>query len=343
MSLTYNNMDICLGEEVICRSYGPTPVITVASGSGISINPTHGGPYKITRALQGTLLKLYMLHKEFADGNEWFMHGDHAYYLSTSRYINGWSLNWKSKRNFGELLLDIVTREQIIALNPVYAYTLFLRHNENNILAVPHENYVEVSEIWDRVNDKFLEEFPIPDGFRGQDVVESGRRITDGIDYDSNELVIVGNNGQPVHSLVPLMVTFYEGDHLVSLKYEDIDLNNLVSIRSLNANVAYSAVLAYWLGYPGLDEYCTHFLLGDKFWKDYYTSMSRFNHALVERYHGKFYTFPRSMYKCGIERLIENASSYTLDQFQEKGYQILLSAVKNYNNRANVVYEFMTF
>lgn len=342
MSITYNNGDICLGEEVLCRSYGPTPTSAV-SDARIKVKPSVGVHYKITQALHGTLLKLFMIPKELADGNEWFMNGEKAYYLSTSRYINGHRLNWKSKRNFGDLLLEIVTKEQITSLNPEYAYTLFLRHNDNNILNVEHENYVEISCIWDRTTGLFLEEFTVPFGFRSQTVVHECKETTGNFDEDDNDLVIFDEEGLEIRPLVPLLVTFYRGDHLVTLKFEDIYMNNLISIRSLNNNVEYAFVIGYWLNYPGLEDYFQHFGMTDAFWKKYNVSLYRFNNALTERYNGKFYTFPRAIYKSGMERHIEKASQYNLQEFLNKGFEILASSVSNYSNRNSVIYEFMNY
>jgi len=341
-TLVYNNSNIFLDDQIVSSSFGPTPVTVVDNGN-IMVDPSIGVRYTITEALQGTALRLFKIPKSFVDGDEWFTYGDYGVYLTTSRRMDGHALRWQSNNTFGELVLQIVTREQIENLDPNLSYTLFLRHVDNNILHQVHDNYINISCVWDIEKQEFLETFTVPDGFRVPRTFLDVERSTGVIDETSNSLVhIVKNEGYPVEKFVPLLVLFYMGDRIISLKFEHLYDHQLIAIRQLDQNPYHAWIMAKWMQYPGLHDYVEHYKLNNAY-NNYEFSCNRFSNALTDRYYEKFYNMPITIYKSGLENHIFARSNYECEAFVQKGFEILKNMVRNRNIRNRVVAEFVRF
>jgi len=332
-------------ELCVCKSYGPTPETTISTGMKITPYPDILVPYTITEASQGTMLKLFMVEKDFADGDEWFMFGKYAVYLVTSKSIRGWERRWSSVKTFGELFLECFSREQIMNLNPKFAYTLFLRHKENDILGTLTENYIHLCCIYDVENERFVpptdENYELPEGIRKPTTYKEFEGIPEaGLDEESALVMEGSDEGVAVENDHPLLITFYLEDHLVSVKYITIHDHNVLSIRTLDNNALHSWVLAMWLGMPGVEDYVTQFGITQKENDDYVRALGKFDHALCERYKGHFYKIPFSIYKSGIEDLSNNKEKYTLNDFLCEGVRRLKSSAKNRKFRHQIVKEF---
>jgi hypothetical protein len=341
-NITYNNGGIYLNNQIISNSFGPTPVIVV-DNCKISVDENIGVHYTITEALQGTALRLFKIPKQFADGDEWFTYGEYAVYLCTSRKIDGHSLRWKSKTTFGELVLQIVTRQNIENLDPNLSYTLFLRHVDNNILDEVHENYINISCVWDIKNAQFLDQFDVPTGFRTPRVLLDSSYTSGFIDESSNALVRVDTeDGIMVERFVPLLVLFYMGDHIISLKYENLYDHQLIAIRQLDQNPYNAWILAKWMDYPGLHDYIQHYNLTNAY-SDYTFHEKRFTSALTDRYYEKYYNMPIVIYKNGIENHIYARNNYDLNAFIMKGLETLYNMARNRHIRNRAVAEFVRF
>lgn len=342
---TSQNGAIYMGDVCVCKSYGPTPEVTITSGLNISPYPDIHVPYTITEASQGTMLKLFMVEKDYADGDEWFMFGDYAVYLVTSKSIRGWERRWSSVKTFGELFLECFSKEQVKNLNPDFAYTLFLRHKENDILGTLTENYIHLCCLYDVVNDRFVPptdpSYMLPEGIRKPVTHVEFEGVEDaGLDEESDLIVEGGDVGTEVRDGHPLLITFYVDDHLVSVKYTTISDHNVLTIRTLNNSPYQSWVLAKWLEMPGIDNYEAQFDIDSRALDDYDSAMRSFKHSLTERYKGNFCKIPFSIYKGGIEDLLNNKEKYGLVDLLNEGTRRLKSSVKNRKFRHKIVQEF---
>lgn len=332
------------GDRPICKSYGPTPVMTVAPDLAVHPNQENV-PFTITEAGQGTMLKLFFVDKDLADGDEWFMFDTFAVYLTTSRSMRGFERRWSSAKTFGQLVLECVTKEQIQNMNHDMSYTIFLHHMENDILGTLNENYVHICCIYDKNRDRFVhpldDYFVIPDGFRKATTLaeESGCST---VDLES-PLMREGDGDVFVRDGHPLLMTYYCGNELVSIKYETVNDHNLLSIRTLNNDVFFAWMIAKWLEYPGLPAYEEHFGIGLPMKSRYEHGLKKFQAALDARYAKRFFKFSYSIYKCGIEDLVENhLEDYTREELINEGFRRLYGSAKDTRYRHKIVEEFYT-
>lgn len=328
----------------VCKSFGPTPETVVDSGLKVAPYPDIHTPFTITEAAQGTMLKVFMIQKSFADGDEWFTFGDYAVYMATAKNIRGWECRWMSKKNFGELFLECVPLESLKKLNPMFAYTFFLRHRDNDILESLKENYVHLCCIYDTQWDRFIpptdDKYEIPEGVRKPvTFVEYAGIPEAGLD-ESAALVMEGGEGESVEDGHPLLITFYCVDHLVSLKYITISDHRVLAIRTLDNDKYHAWCTAKWLRMPGLDEYSLFYGIDDRWARQYERGLQNFQSALVDRYNGRYRKISKRIYQAGIEDLINNREKYSLDTFLEEGVRRLQSSAKNRTKRHGVVQEF---
>lgn len=334
-----------LVDYTVCKSYGPTPCTTVEDG--LRILPVQTVPLTVTEAVQGTMLKLFFVPKDWADGDEWFMDGDHAVYLTTSRSMRGFERRWSSVKPFGDLLLECVTKEQIMNMDTQCAYTIFLRHIENDIMETLQENSVHICCIYNTETNTFIPptapEYRVPEGFVEPNTFFRFAGV-EGVSLDDEKTLVQEGVDDPVSIAVenghPVLVTFYCGDRLVSLKYETVDDHNIVNIRTLNNDILQAWVIAKWLGYPGLKNYEQHFGIDASIRVKYELGLRAFENALRSRYHGKFYKISHSIYKSGIEDLLNNKDKYTETDLVDEGMRRLISSVKNTRFRHTIMREF---
>lgn len=348
-------------EKVVCKSYGPTPITVINDGE--KIQPTEilrdTSSFTITEAPQGTMLKIFLVPKSDADGDEWFMFGDYAVYMTTSNNIRGFERRWCSEKNFGQLFLECVSRKELErGLNPNFAYTVFLRHPENDILEMGGEPIVHLCCLYDVDNDTFIhpqsEFFHCPEGIQMPKTFMSNYCTDDVIDVREHShvegkvdttttLVEVGEEGVLGDRMIPLLMTFYDGNSLVSLKYEQKVYNELMAIRTLDNDVERSLFAANLLKYPGVVAYCRHFNLDlDKQMRIFNSFMHSFETCINKRFNKKQCRIPYNMYKyhnsekLSIEKLVMS-HDFTWKFVRDESFSRLYEAVADRRMRYKIL------
>jgi len=334
-----------LVDVVVCKSYGPTPKTTVSQG--LHVQPVEHAPFTVTEAPQGTMLKLFLVPKDWADGDEWFMSETSAFYLTTSRSMRGFERRWSSEKPFGDLLLECVGKDDLCKLDPRYAYTIFLRHIENDIMGTLEKNSVHLCCIYDTQADRFVpptdNEYFVPAGFVAPITVLQSVGL--GKEIDEEEPLVFENQetGPEVLDGHPLLVTFFCGDHLISLQYQTVTDHNILAIRTLNNDYFRAWVLGKWLGYSGLMDYETHFGIDSAMRSAYVLGVRTFDNALRTRFRGGFRKIAFNIYThAGIKDLINNKDKYELGPFLEEGMRRLYDSVKDTRFRHKIVNDFFT-
>lgn len=200
-------------EHVVCKSSDGTQKIIMFDKKDknnkvvktkFNVNPKITTPYTLSHAPQGTTLILWFVLDDgkntlFLEKNCFFK--DSGYYVmcSTLGRINGWKNKWLTKEAcFGDLLLDIVSKEQILQIPKHYAVTVCLLHPENDALKTLRKKSVRISTVYDSSMNRFIhpneQSFPSFEGFENPIVLASmlfGNKYSE---YAENEEIVCGDS-----------------------------------------------------------------------------------------------------------------------------------------------------